>query len=99
MSASHTQAPPPCAIVIFGANGDLTKRLIVPALSNLGRSGLLPERFALIGVDHNDKTTEEWVSGLHDFLETTLGKGGEGDTGKVDDKVWNPIAQAMTFFK
>ena len=99
MSASHTQAPPPCAIVIFGANGDLTKRLIVPALYNLGRSGLLPPRFSLIGVDHNDKTSQDWQAALHDFLGTTLGKGGEGDPDQIDDKIWQPIAKAMTYFK
>ena len=46
MSLSHKEPPPSCAIVIFGANGDLTKRLIVPALYNLARTGLLPPRFA-----------------------------------------------------
>ena len=45
MSMRRTrQPPPPCAIVIFGANGDLTKRLIVPALYNLARTGLLPQQ-------------------------------------------------------
>ena len=46
------QAKPadPCAMVIFGASGDLTKRLVVPALYNLARTKLLPEKFALIGV-------------------------------------------------
>ena len=33
----------PCALVIFGATGDLTKRLVVPALYNLSRSKVLPE--------------------------------------------------------
>ena len=46
---SHKSPPPPCAIVIFGANGDLTKRLIIPALYNLARTGLLPKRLALVG--------------------------------------------------
>ena len=99
MSADHTKAAPPCAIVIFGANGDLTKRLIVPALYNLGRSGLLPPRFALIGVDHNDKSSPDWQSALRDFLGTTLGKGGEGDPGQIDDKIWQPLAKAMIYFK
>ena len=63
-AASHKEPPPPCAIVIFGANGDLTKRLIVPALYNLARTGLLPPRFALIGVDHNDKTAEDLQKNL-----------------------------------
>jgi glucose-6-phosphate 1-dehydrogenase len=98
MSSSHKQPPPPCAIVIFGANGDLTKRLIVPALYNLARTGMLPPRFALIGIDHNDKTTEEWRGKLHEFLCQSAG-GGEGKVGKIDDALWQPIAQAMTFLK
>ena len=40
----------PCAMVIFGATGDLTKRLVIPALYNLSRTKVLPEQFALIGV-------------------------------------------------
>jgi glucose-6-phosphate 1-dehydrogenase len=40
----------PCAFVIFGAAGDLTKRLLVPALYNLAAEHLLPEHFAVIGV-------------------------------------------------
>ncbi|HEY0426080.1 MAG TPA: hypothetical protein VGC82_22380, partial [Rhodopila sp.] len=34
-------------MVIFGAGGDLTKRLLVPALYNLATTGLLPEQFQL----------------------------------------------------
>jgi len=41
--------PGPCAMVIFGAAGDLTKRLLVPALYHLGAVQLLPERFAIVG--------------------------------------------------
>src|SRR6185437_2685135 len=99
MSATHKSPPSNCAIVIFGANGDLTKRLIVPALYNLNRAGRLPERLALVGVDHNDKTSEQWRDGLHDFLEQSLKKGGEGSTGSVDDKLWKPIAEDMIFLK
>src|SRR5262249_54586316 len=36
----------PCVMVIFGATGDLTKRLLIPALYNLLRSNVLPENFA-----------------------------------------------------
>src|SRR5665213_1186779 len=96
---SHKQPPPPTAIVIFGANGDLTKRLIVPALYNLARTGMLPPRLALVGVDHNDKTSAQWRDALHEFLDGTLKKGGEGDVGKVDEKLWKPIGEDMTFLK
>jgi len=92
---SHKQPPPPAAIVIFGANGDLTKRLVVPALYNLSRSGLLPPRLALIGVDHNDKSSEEWRESLKQFLSEILSKNNEN----VDDKLWQPIAKGMSFLK
>jgi glucose-6-phosphate 1-dehydrogenase len=99
MSVTHKSPPPNCAIVIFGANGDLTKRLIIPALYNLGGAGRLPERLALIGVDHNDKTSEQWQQNLHDFLDQSLKKGGEGSTGSVEDSLWKPIAEDMIFLK
>ena len=94
MSATH-KAPPSCAIVIFGANGDLTRRLIVPALYNLARGGILPERLALIGVDHNDKSSEQWRDALRESLSQSLAKAGE----PVDEKLWKPIAEDMIFLK
>ena len=56
MPAAHAQPKPadPCAMVIFGATGDLTKRLVMPALYNLSRTKVLPEKFALIGVARAD---------------------------------------------
>jgi len=99
MSVTNKSPPPNCAIVIFGANGDLTKRLIIPALYNLGRAGRLPERLALIGVDHNDKTSGQWQQNLHDFLDQSLKKGGEGSAGGIEDSLWKPIAEDMIFLK
>src|SRR6516165_12395614 len=49
----------PAIFVIFGAGGDLTKRLVIPALYHLVQARKLPDRFAIIGVDHNDQTTEQ----------------------------------------
>jgi glucose-6-phosphate 1-dehydrogenase len=42
--------PPPLAMVIFGASGDLTARKILPALAELANRGRLNERFTVIGV-------------------------------------------------
>ena len=44
----HPRRADPCAFVIFGAGGDLTKRLLVPALYNLMAAQLLPDDFAVI---------------------------------------------------
>ena len=51
-----TDAPPaqkkpdPCAFVIFGVTGDLTHRLVIPALYNLAAADLLPDPFCVVGV-------------------------------------------------
>ena len=54
----HGDRAPSCTIVIFGAAGDLTKRLLMPALYNLARTGLLPDHFALIGVDRLEMSND-----------------------------------------
>ncbi len=60
-----------CILVIFGASGDLTKRLLIPALYNLACDGLLPEHFAIIGSAMSEWTTEEFrdrmTSGVKEF--------------------------------
>ncbi|WP_435009260.1 glucose-6-phosphate dehydrogenase [Tundrisphaera lichenicola] len=50
----------PCLLVIFGASGDLTKRLLMPALFNLACDGLLPDRFAIVGIAMDEMTTEQF---------------------------------------
>ena len=52
----------PCAIVIFGAAGDLTRRLLVPALYNLGARECLPEEFAVIGIARTSRTARRSVA-------------------------------------
>src|SRR5713226_4561988 len=49
-----------CAMVIFGASGDLTKRKLLPALYNLARKKLLPQDFALIGCANQDISEDEF---------------------------------------
>ncbi len=58
--ATSSEAHGPVALVIFGAAGDLTARKLVPALFNLALDGLLPERFAIIGVDRVPMNDEEF---------------------------------------
>jgi len=50
----------PCAMVIFGAAGDLAKRMLIPAIYNLARSKLLPDQFAIVGVSIEPYSTEEF---------------------------------------
>ena len=69
----------PCAVVIFGAAGDLNKRLLVPSLYNLRSSKLLPERFALIGVTaakfSDEEFREKLTRNIHEFASSPVEKG------------------------
>src|SRR5271155_1272389 len=65
--------PDPCVMVIFGATGDLTKRLVIPALYNLSRTNALPEQFALIGVARRDETAKSWGDNLYAALQSYVG--------------------------
>jgi glucose-6-phosphate 1-dehydrogenase len=51
---SLRKIPDPCVVVIFGASGDLTRRKLMPALFSLACEGLLPEKFAVIGVARSE---------------------------------------------
>jgi glucose-6-phosphate 1-dehydrogenase len=53
---------PPCALVIFGASGDLTARKLLPALASLAASGALPPQVTLIGVARTPMTDDEFRS-------------------------------------
>jgi glucose-6-phosphate 1-dehydrogenase len=55
---SSIRPPDPCCFVVFGASGDLTHRLLIPALYNLAVGGLLPEPFSLAGVARDDVPSE-----------------------------------------
>jgi glucose-6-phosphate 1-dehydrogenase len=50
----------PCAMVIFGAGGDLTKRKLMPAIYNLATRKLLPEQFAIVGVSLDPYSSEQF---------------------------------------
>ncbi len=92
--------PGPCAMVIFGAGGDLTKRLLVPALYNLATTRLLPEQFELIGVDMADLNADSWRDSLHKMMESFIGKAAsESRIDKVDEDTWKRLTGRMTYIK
>jgi glucose-6-phosphate 1-dehydrogenase len=90
----------PCAIVIFGAGGDLTKRLVIPALYNLSRTHSLPDSFALIGVDLAAGSTDSWRANLLDMLKTFVGsQGTELAVSTIDTKAWDWLSQRMSYIQ
>jgi glucose-6-phosphate 1-dehydrogenase len=72
----------PCALVVFGASGDLTARKLVPALYNLAAGRLLPEGFAVIGVATRELSTDVFRGLMTEALREHLGA--DHDAGLVD---------------
>ena len=60
--------PGPCAVVIFGASGDLTRRKLMPGLFNLARQGLLPQCFRVIGSSRSDLADEQFRDSMRTGL-------------------------------
>jgi glucose-6-phosphate 1-dehydrogenase len=80
----------PCTFVIFGASGDLTKRLLIPALYHLKRAKLLPEDFALIGVSRSAESDDQFRARLGNALR-------ELSKDAVDAEDWNWLAGRMHY--
>jgi glucose-6-phosphate 1-dehydrogenase len=80
----------PCAIVIFGAAGDLTKRLLLPALYNLKRNNLLPQEFAIVGLAHTQMSQDDFRSKLNRDIH-------EFATVEVDDQLWQQFEQRLYY--
>jgi glucose-6-phosphate 1-dehydrogenase len=87
---STRAVPQPCAIVIFGATGDLTHRKLVPALYNLAADGELPPAVAVVGFARRPKTDEQFRNELG---ETTK----QFSRQEVRDDIWQTFSQSLFY--
>jgi glucose-6-phosphate 1-dehydrogenase len=71
----------PCAMVIFGAAGDLTRRKLIPALYNLAKSELLSREFAVVGVARTQMSTEDFRKKVSEDIKQFA-------TEAVDSDLW-----------
>jgi glucose-6-phosphate 1-dehydrogenase len=89
---------PPCTLVIFGAAGDLTKRLLMPALYNLACSRLLNDHFAVIAIDRDPRSDEEYRAfegkALHDLINEP---DAEFDATSIDERSWSWVAERLNY--
>ncbi len=97
--ADNAVVTPPCAMVIFGASGDLTKRLVVPALYNLVDAKRLASGFQLVGVALNAKTTEEWRQELTDAMKGFVAHRGEFEAEHIEETAWRWLTDRMSYLQ
>jgi len=82
--------PEPCALVIFGATGDLSRKKLLPAVYDLANRNLLPPGFAVLGFARRD-----WGSG--DFESLAYESAHRYARTPWRDEVWARLAGSMKF--
>src|SRR5712671_265527 len=84
-------APEPCALVVFGASGDLAHRKLIPALYNLAVSAHLPAAFGAVGVSKSEYTHEEYQAEMREAV------GKFSRTKPIDEDVWRDFAAGLRY--
>jgi len=79
----------PTVFVLFGATGDLAKRMVLPAFYQLAQHGLLPQRWLLVGNGRGDVSHEDFQSRVHDALTEFGPQPGDGP--------WKSFAAQLRF--
>jgi len=79
----------PTVFVLFGATGDLAKRMVLPAFYRLSLEGLLPKQWLLVGNGRGDVAHEDFRKHVHDVL-TEFGP-------KPEPAKWKPFAERLWF--
>src|SRR5437763_11778606 len=87
---STRAVPQPCAIVIFGATGDLTHRKLIPALYKLAADGELPPAVTVVGFARRPKSDDEFRKEL---AETTK----QFSRQDVREDIWKTFSQSLFY--
>ncbi|MFP5379761.1 MAG: glucose-6-phosphate dehydrogenase, partial [Vicinamibacteria bacterium] len=82
--------PPPQALVIAGASGDLTRRKILPALYHLFEAGLLPERCAVVGAARTPYSDDEFRAEARTAVERFHSHG-------IEDEPWERFSRMLFY--
>jgi glucose-6-phosphate 1-dehydrogenase len=84
------RTPEPCALVIFGASGDLTQRKLFPALYSLAFRRLLPEQFGIVGVARSEQSSAQWAAAMKKAVQ-------EHGRDEFRQDVWDSLTESMTY--
>jgi glucose-6-phosphate 1-dehydrogenase len=73
---------PDCAMVIFGASGDLSRRKLLPALYRLAYDRRLPASFTILGTSRKEMSDDEFRKQMRDAVEQF------SDSAPFDQGLW-----------
>jgi glucose-6-phosphate 1-dehydrogenase len=93
----RAEQAPACSLVIFGAGGDLTRRLLMPAIYNLQLAGLLDEGFRIIGVDAREMNDAEFVTHLTEAMDFFITQRQANAGVTLDHAAWNWLGERISY--
>ena len=79
----------PAVFVLYGATGDLARRMVLPAFYQLAQHGLMPPEWALVGSGRGDLSHDEFRGRVRDALEE-FGP-------DLEDDLWEQFSQRLRF--
>ena len=82
---------PSCALVIFGANGDLTKRKLLPSLYRLAFERRLPQGFAVIGISRTAMSDDDFRAKMEASVKEFL------ENSPFDQALWDDFARGLFY--
>ncbi len=88
-----SRTPESCAMVIFGASGDLTKRKLVPALYNLELERLLPGSLSIVGMARRPIASDVFRSQMREGVDAFSRKR------PVDPAIWQNFSKRLEYFQ
>ena len=89
---------PPCTLVIFGGGGDLTRRLLVPAIYNLVGAQLLDEGFSIIAVDWSDLDSQSLRAQLTETMRLFVTQR-RSSASELHEADWEWLCQRISFLR
>lgn len=88
-AAAADRVAEPFTLVLFGASGDLTQRMVMPAIFRLARRGLLSPEFRLIGYARSKMTDDEFRERMRKAVMREAGAG--------DEAAWTDFAARLSY--
>ena len=90
IGSTDERAQDPCVLVIFGASGDLARRMLLPALYDLAYDRRLPARFAIVGFARSAWDDDEFRKVMKASIKTFARR-------SIDEAIWESFSANLRY--
>jgi glucose-6-phosphate 1-dehydrogenase len=91
MGSMYGTTAEPCAVILFGASGDLAKRKVIPAMFDLAQHDSLGQRYSIIGFARTPMNDEKFRATVGEAAKTI------SEVGPIDPAKWDQFASNLYY--